>query len=87
MKYQYYGNCVNLNGSKISDMVESSKEISYNTLTKNIKGGRKILNEMFGTIPHISKDWSVSFYSSKFDGKRCYFLKHSAIEYVFINAQ
>jgi hypothetical protein len=85
MKYQYFGNCINLNGSKISDMVNDSKQISYNTFTKNIDGGRTVLNEMFGTVPHISKDWSVSFYSSKYNGKKCYFLKHSAVEYVFMN--
>ena len=83
MKHEYIGNCISLPASSIIEMVEHSKEISYQTFTKNINGGRTVLNDMFGIYPHISKDWSVSFYTSKYNGKKCYFIKHSAIEYVF----
>lgn len=82
-KKMFIGSCVSLNGNACSEMVENAKPITYETLTSQIYGGRQQLNEMFGTVPHISKDWSVGFYSSKYNGVKCVYVQHSAIEYVF----
>lgn len=32
----------------------------------------------------LKADWAVSFHKSKFDGKLCYYIRHSGIEYVFV---
>jgi len=31
----------------------------------------------------MASDWYIRYYSSKYDGKVCYYIVHSAIEYVF----
>lgn len=32
---------------------------------------------------HIKDDWGVTFHKSKYRGKKCYFITHSAIEYIW----
>ena len=83
-KKQFYTDCVSANGSDIEEMMETAKEVSFKTICSHIDGGAKTLDEMFGTCPPISKDWSVLFFTGKFQGKKCAIVKHSAIEYVFI---
>ena len=36
---------------------------------------------------HLSRDWGVSFYRSRYRGNRCYYMQHSAIEYIFIRSR
>jgi hypothetical protein len=33
---------------------------------------------------HIKDDWAVGFFRSRYRGKRCYYISHSGIEYIFI---
>jgi len=81
--FRYETCCVNANGQDISDMVDSSKNITWETLLKhvNIEEIEMILpNEN----PTLKKDWAVSFHKSKYQNKKCYYICHSAIEYVFV---
>lgn len=77
-KKLYHGNCTHLNGQSITDMMETAREVTYSTIIAHT--GIRELNDMFGTAPHISKDWSVKFFTGKFEGKKCAIVKHSAIE-------
>lgn len=83
--------CVQCHGSDVDEllsMIDSSKEVSYQTFARHVdigaiapslgyayRSGEKGLR--------LSKDWAVSFYKSKWKGIRCYYMKWSAIEYVF----
>lgn len=81
--YFYETCCVTANGDDITKMVEESKSITWKTLAKHVN-----LEEIESVLPNnnpkLSKDWSVRFYKSKYKGQPCYYIDHSAIEYVFI---
>ena len=73
--------CVSANGDDIQEMVDRAREITWHTFTRYVPASTIV--EMFGNCPHPKDDWSVSFYRSKYQGRKCYFIDHSCIEYVF----
>ena len=81
--YVYETCCVNANGDDISEMVDLSREITWKTLIKHVSVG-EIETVLPNENPKLSKDWSVRFYKSKYKGQPCYYIDHSAIEYIFI---
>lgn len=80
--FYYETNCVNSDGDSISDMVDTSRQIKWETLIKHVS-----IEEIESVLPNenptLKKDWSVRFYKSKYKGQPCYYIDHSAIEYVF----
>lgn len=79
----YIGNCVSLPAQYITAMVESSKEIRYRRFIAYVPS--KTLSDMFGTSPKIKDDYHVRYYVSRYNGKPCCYIVHSAIEYVFVD--
>lgn len=88
-KYFYFTNCVGLSGSDVDElhkMKDDSIEITWRTFSKHVNP-----DDVFEIFPDyksgelkIDDDYAVGFYRSKFKGKRCYFLRHSSIEYIWI---
>lgn len=92
--YRYITNCVNSTAKAINDMVyNNSREIAWRTFRKHVSiedlqylfpyysyGGR---DERL----HIKDDWAVTFNKSTYKGKPCYYLVHSAIEYIFVEPE
>lgn len=90
-KYNYYKNCTEFKNSEIDSlysMIDNAKEITWRTLINNvsIKEIRNLFPnyEWWGVGLHIKDDYSVGFYKSKFNNKRCYYIRWSSIEYIFI---
>jgi hypothetical protein len=87
MKMTYQTNCVSSNGSSITKMVESSKEITFSTFSQHCdyKELATSLGYAFGNQKglHLQDDYHVRFFKSKFNGKKCCFVVQSAIEYIF----
>lgn len=79
--YEYLTNCVDAVGDDIGDMVEQAVEVEYREFEHHI--GIDVLVEMFGNDVPLSKDWSVSFWKSKYLGDDVYYIDHSRIEYIF----
>lgn len=97
-KLNYITCCVNANGDDIHEMVDQAIDITWKTFIKHVnwkdvqqifdaysfKGEKynpftKKLNCGF----HIKDDYAVSFHRSKYKGKRCYYIRHSSIEYIW----
>ena len=85
---EYIGNCTHLELNFLNELQENNKEITYNTIVKNL--GVKYLNNFFGYNTNILKlknDYHVRFYRSSFicENKKVkvFIVVHSAIEYVF----
>jgi len=78
--FEYITNCIYTDGEDIQKMDDNSIEITYRTMAKYCN--LKEWNRHF-LLP-LYKDWGVSFYRSKYKGKRCYYFCHSCIEYIFI---
>jgi hypothetical protein len=71
-------------------MIEAARPIGYRTARHAI--GRDALASTFPDYdwrrrPHdltMKRDWHVGYYRSTFRGKRCVYVVHSAIEYIFV---
>jgi hypothetical protein len=76
MKYNYETSCVSCtNVALLEKMMDKAREITYETFCKYV------------VISEIKRDFGydrlVSFYKSKFNGKKCVYMKHSGIEYIY----
>ena len=86
--YRYFTNCTErrVRASSLIDMQDRAIEITWRTLTKHVS--RKEIDDIFGELyPPLKDDYAVSFHRSKLNDKRCYYINHSAIEYIFIQHQ
>jgi len=88
--YKYETNCVNSTYEDISPMVDAKRNVTYKTFLKHVSfADLSDLFPFYGTHPKqgllmIKNDWHVSYHRSKFKNQRCYYIRHSGIEYVFI---
>lgn len=83
---KYLTNCVQCRDLEaLDEMMEKEREIKYQTFTREVnKEEIEALFPCYNDLGFdISQDWAVRFFSSKFNGKKCYFIRHSAIEYIF----
>lgn len=91
MAYKYETCCVESTANAIDAMTEAAKEVSYQTFRKAVGGaevdrwashmGYDVGNQRGGL--RLSKDWAVSFHQSTYNDVPCYYVVHSAIEYIF----
>lgn len=87
-KFYYYTNCINSTAKLIDEMIDRSIEITYKTFISKVD-----INELKKLFPFydqrsdqgltLKNDWSVSYHRSKYKGECCYYICHSAIEYIF----
>ena len=82
----YLTNCVDSDAESINNMVERARQITYKTLLKHVRKAEidKTFPIYEGSGLHIKDDWCVNFFSSIFQGKKCVYIQHSAVEYIFI---
>ena len=87
MKYEYLTCCVNSTAQLIDAMVDAARTITYKTFIHRVN----IDVGAFGYVKHgkglkLCNDWAVSFHKSNYNGTPCYYMQHSAIEYIFTAA-
>lgn len=93
-RFVYSHSCVDMNGLHdaariLGRMTDAAVKVTYQTMLRNCKDldkwaaahcyekdARKGLT--------LRNDWHVAYYRSKFRGKRCYYIRHSAIEYIWL---
>lgn len=87
--YEFVGSCVSLDGPDITKMIELERQITYLTFQKWLPQELKRFAETFGYEKNqrvglsIRNDWHLGFYKSKYQGREAYFIRHSAIEYIW----
>lgn len=82
-KFTYETCCVYSDADSINDMVDSARDITLGTFKRRCEVSEFFSDMGYGKDLRIEKDWYVKFYKSKYQGKPCYFMVHSAIEYIF----
>jgi hypothetical protein len=83
----YIGDCTQLSGMKIQNMNDNRVDITRKTFLQYVP--HSILKEYEKSLGYdnslkMCNDWYISYHKSKYNGKKCVFFKHSAIEYVFL---
>lgn len=89
-EYEYVTSCVDAKGCDIEDMVDNAEEVDYEEFMDAV--GQEQVEELFSFYDWsdnpesltLKDDYAVSYYKGKYKGEDCYFIQHSAIEYVFV---
>lgn len=92
MAARFVTNCINSTSEAISPMVDAARDIiSRRTFLKHVDRDdlRQVERECgYDTHPKqgltMAGDYHVSYHRSEFRGKRCYYFRWSAIEFVFV---
>ena len=90
--YMYETDCVEADGDDISNMVDAATEVRYKEIKSNCEG-LKAWEIGSGYSPDgtrkeltLRRDMEVRYYRSVYKGIPCYYIRHSGIEYVWVNA-
>lgn len=89
MPYFYIGNCTDLPGQDISEMVDTAQPIGYSAFVRNV--GEEKIKELFpdynwtrtGTGPRMRNSPYFTYGKGVFQETPVYFVKHSGMEYIF----
>ena len=93
--YSYYANCTSwpedaFKEGGLSDMIDNAIDITRKTFLKyTSRAELQNIEWNLGYAYHpkqgltMAGDWHVSYHRSRLHGKRVYFFRQSAIEYVF----
>jgi hypothetical protein len=80
--------CINSTAGAIQDMIDLERQVTYRTALKRI--GRAELARTFPDYDWhrrggltMKRDWHVGYYRSRYLGRPCYFVRWSAIEFIF----
>lgn len=94
---QFIGNCVSFNYrpqediDHLSEMIDIATPITYTTFMKHVPVA--VVAGIFSMYAwgrgrkrdlRMKKDWAIGFYRSTFAGRPCYYIRWSAIEYIFM---
>ncbi len=97
-QFKFFNNCVNWDlrdvhrSGGLCDMIDAATVISRKTFLKHVD--RESIQEIEKSLGYtlnarqgltMAGDYHVSFHRSKLHGRRVYYFRHSAIEYVFTN--
>jgi len=81
--------CVSAPGDLTLKMVDQAKELDYNDFSNAVTGLDQLAISMHYVLDdtglQLKNDYHVRYYKSRFNNKPCYFMVHSAIEYIFLN--
>ena len=78
--------CVQSTCEDITEMVDNAREVTYRTVAKHCD--LSDFKDMYEGSPYLTlaNDYAVSFHKSTFKGQPCYYIDHSCIEHVFLDA-
>ncbi len=87
--FRYLTCCVNSTAKLIGTMIDAARDITLRTFLRRVPAAE--LREVFPGYAwgpqkglHLKDDWHITCHKSRYGGQSCYFVIHSAIEYVFV---
>lgn len=84
IKMQFITSCVDCQDvNALHDMIDHAREISYRTFRKYVNTREVSRDFGYDRWLSLKNDYAVSFHKSRFQGKLCYYMRHSAIEYIY----
>lgn len=92
-RYQYTTNCTEMQGDDVDALIrlkETATEITYAEFMANVDNRQ--VRELFPNYDWraqpqhltLAKDYAVHFHRGSFKRRRCYYIDHSRIEYLFV---
>jgi hypothetical protein len=76
----------------LNHMIETATEVTYRTMRRHCSGLLDwARNKGYDRHPNqgltLKNDWHVGFYKSTFEGRPCYFLRWSAMEFIWVKKE
>ena len=91
-KYHYFNSCVDHAQHEVESlntMIDKEIDVTLSTMKKHCielaawaEGIGYESDKRKGLT--LANDWSVSYHRSTYNGRRCYFVRWSAIEYIWV---
>lgn len=88
MRFQYEMSCIEADGDAINKMKEDAEKVSYRNFLSHCEGVIDWAlskgydrNKRQGLT--LKDDWHVGYYRSTYQGRPCYFLCWSGIEFIW----
>jgi hypothetical protein len=88
-RYQYAQCCVDGEAEALTAMMDQATDVTYRTMFRHCidlldwaKSHGYETDSRRGLT--LRQDWAVSYHRSKFKGLRCYYLRWSGIEFIFL---
>ena len=80
--------CVSAPAEKIHEMRDSARPVTLATVRRHcdLREWEHSMGYRRGDLT-LKDDWAVSFFKSRYDGRPCYYIVHSAIEHVFVEGK
>jgi len=91
-KFHFEIRCVEAKGTDIEEMVDQSRTITYRTFFSHVSLDEVVSlflgiytkhGNLYQNYFTIKRDGGVSYFKSRYQNRRCYYLTWSAIEFVF----
>lgn len=88
-EFHYETSCVNSTAELINALSISAKEVSYRTVLKHCEGlldwadGFNVYSRRSDCGLTLKEDWHVTYHKGTYDGRPCYYVQHSGIEYIW----
>jgi hypothetical protein len=85
---EYIGFCLKHNDRDVLRMKVFGREISAVTFKDRCAGVKDFANAMgFNTIAELQNYRGVKFFRSKFQGRRCYYVRVDGVKYIWCKEQ
>lgn len=91
VRLNYYTNCVSWphDVDILLEIIDAAEEIELEEFKKNVN--LEDYNEIVCALGYdasfpIENDWHVSYHKSEYKGELIFYIRHSAIEYLFMEA-
>ena len=83
--YTFATSCIGASGESIEAMNAVSEEVERGEMAAycDLDTWAEVMEYDTLTLPY-EKDWHLTYWKAKFEGKLCYYVDHSRIEYIFI---
>jgi len=85
-RYHYHTCCIESKGEWINDMTQQARDVTLRTFRRNCAGVREWA-EAHGYSRQLGislcNDWHVSYHKSRYRGQPCYYVRWSAIEFIW----
>jgi hypothetical protein len=85
--YAFLTSCLGASGDAITAMTAAAEEVTREEMAAccDLNTWAKVMEYDSLGLPY-QEDWHLTYWKSNFEGKPCYYVDHSRIEYIFVEA-
>lgn len=92
MRFVYLTSCVDSDAESIQTMVDEAEEVTCRRFREECNSRQWERDQGYLVGPggkglRLYNDWAVRYFKSRYRSAECYYVVHSAIEYIFVKEE